>query len=98
MSIRRQAEELRKPPPLRQELQRKIEKRIMTTLIGSLARFEEAFGVAWGHNLSDQPLTELQKKWLEVWLECRSKILDHGNAQIRAAIQELGLWDIYWRA
>lgn len=65
-----------------------INKRFQTTIIGSLARFEENFGHLWGHN-SDKDLTEKQKQFLDVWEYVRTSILNHGNNQMREAIDDV---------
>jgi|694.fasta_scaffold01292_9 hypothetical protein len=65
-----------------------ISKRFQTTMIGSLARFEDAFGYLWGHN-SDKPLTDKQLEFLESWDYVRTSILNHGNNQMREAIDEI---------
>lgn len=65
-----------------------ISKRFQTTIIGSLARFENHFGYLWGHN-SDKPLTDLQKEFLDLWEFTRTSILNHGNNQMREAIDEI---------
>jgi hypothetical protein len=57
-----------------------ISKRFQTTMIGSLARFEDAFG---------KPLTDKQLEFLESWDYVRTSILNHGNNQMREAIDEI---------
>lgn len=65
-----------------------ITKRFQTTIIGSLARFEEGFGYLWGHD-SDESLTEKQKEFSDMWEYVRTSILNHGNNQMRQAIDEI---------
>jgi hypothetical protein len=65
-----------------------ITKRFQTTIIGSLARFEDTFGYLWGHN-SDKELTEKQQEFLDMWDHVRTSILNHGNNQMREAIDEI---------
>lgn len=60
-----------------------IEKRFKTTMIGSIARFEESFGYLW-ENDSDK-----QQYYDDLWEYTRNSILNHGNHQIRLAIEEL---------
>lgn len=64
-----------------------IRKKIQTTMIGSLARFEEGFGDIWGHN-TDKPSQEQIRNRM-IWERIRNEILDHGNNQIRKAISEI---------
>lgn len=65
-----------------------ITKRFQTTIIGSLARFEDAFGYLWGHD-SNQELTDKQQEFLDMWDHARTSILNHGNNQMREAIDEI---------
>ena len=65
-----------------------IEKKFKTTMIGALARFEDEFGYLWGLG-SDQPLTGSQKEWYEKWQFVRTEILNNGNNQLRACLDEI---------
>jgi hypothetical protein len=65
-----------------------IAKRFETTIIGSLARVEDNFGYLWGYN-SDKELTDKQKQFEELWEFTRTAILNHGNKQMREAIDEI---------
>lgn len=65
-----------------------INKRFQTTIIGALARMEDNFGYLWGHN-SDKPLTEKQKEFLDLWDYTRTSILNHGNHQMRNAVDDI---------
>lgn len=60
-----------------------IEKRFKTTMIGAIARFEESFGYLW-ENDSDK-----QQYYDDLWDYTRNSVLNHGNHQIRLAIEEL---------
>ena len=73
-----------------------IKKKFDTTIIGSLAAFEEKFGELWGHGLSIEELDEDQLYWREVWAEARSRILDNGNANLRAAQNEIAQYTLSW--
>lgn len=64
-----------------------IRKKIETTMIGALARFEENFGDLWGHNRDNLSQEQLRNQM--IWDKVRNEILDHGNNQIRKAISEL---------
>lgn len=63
-------------------------KRFQTTIIGSLARFEETFGYLWGHN-HDNELTPQQQEFSDMWDYVRTSILNHGNNQMREATDEI---------
>jgi len=60
-----------------------IEIKFKTTMIGSLARFEESFGHLWEEEGPDQ------QEYLDLWEYTRNSILNNGNKQMRAAINEL---------
>lgn len=74
--------------PSRKSIIHKISKHFQTSIIGSIARFEDNFGYLWGHN-SDKPLTEKQKEFLDLWEYTRTSILNHGNNKMREAIDNI---------
>ena len=59
-----------------------VKKRILTTTIGSLARFEKYFGFIWGQN--KDYLTPQEEQMLDLWEEARHEILNLGNKQMRS--------------
>lgn len=65
-----------------------VSKRFETAIIGSLARFEDTFGYLWGHS-SDKELTTQQQKFLDMWEILRTSILNHGNNQMRLALDDI---------
>ena len=73
-----------------------LKRKFDTTIIGSLAAFEERFGELWGHGLPVEELDEDQLYWREVWADTRSKILDNGNANLRAAQNEIAQYTLSW--
>ena len=73
-----------------------IKKKFDTTIIGSLAAFEEKFGELWGHGLPIAELDEDQLYWREVWADARSRILDNGNANLRASQNEIAQYTLSW--
>jgi hypothetical protein len=73
-----------------------LKKKFDTTIIGSLAAFEERFGELWGHGLPLEHLDEDQLYWRELWNEARSKILDNGNSNLRAAQNEISQYTLSW--
>ena len=73
-----------------------IKKKFDTTIIGSLAAFEERFGDLWGHGLPLEDLDEDQRYWREQWMETRFKVLDNGNSNLRAAQNEASQYTISW--
>ena len=67
-----------------------VTKRLETTMIGCLARFESTFGDLWGYNQDyDKPLNDNQEKFLDSWEYTRTSILNHGNNQIRGVIEDI---------
>ena len=73
-----------------------LKKKFDTTIICSLAAFEDRFGELWGHGLPIAELDEDQLYWREVWADARSKILDNGNANLRAAQNEIAQYTLSW--
>ena len=73
-----------------------LKKKFDTTIIGSLAAFEDRFGELWGHGLPTPELDEDQLYWREAWTDARSKILDNGNANLRAAQNEIAQYTLSW--
>tara|TARA_R100000008_G_C3563739_1_gene157825 strand:- start:333 stop:698 length:366 start_codon:yes stop_codon:yes gene_type:complete len=73
-----------------------LKKKFDTTIIGSLAAFEERFGDLWGHGLPIGELDEDQRYWRDLWMETRSKVLDNGNANLRAAQNEISQYTMSW--
>lgn len=59
-------------------------KRIETTMIGSLSKFENNFGFLWGHDIEDESLLSPEQiEFLDLWERTRNQILNNGNQQIR---------------
>lgn len=77
-------------------LKKIIEKKIMTTLIGSIALVEEHFGDLWGLGVPKDQLTKEELDFLETWEELRQAMLDHGNHQKRAAMIEVEQYETKW--
>ena len=73
-----------------------VKKKFDTTIIGALAAFEEQFGELWGHGIPEERLDEDQIYWKEAWMEARAKILDNGNANLRAAQNEISQYTLSW--
>ena len=73
-----------------------LKKKFDTTIIGSLAAFEERFGELWGHGLPLGELDEDQRYWRDMWMETRAKVLDNGNSNLRAAQNEIAQYTLSW--
>ena len=65
-------------------------------MIGSLAHFENTFGELWGHGKLDDNLTNEELYWHDKWEEVRTEILNNGNNQLRAAIDEMAEYTLTW--
>jgi len=64
-----------------------LRKKIETTMIGALARFEDGFGDVWGYNTENPTQEQIRNRI--IWDKIRNEILDHGNNQLRKGISEL---------
>lgn len=71
------------------EIYYNLEKKFQTTMIGALAKFEDAFGTLWGHNKDENELTDKELDMRDLWERTRMLILNNGNHQMRSAISEL---------
>jgi dsDNA-specific endonuclease/ATPase MutS2 len=66
-----------------------LEKRFQTTMIGSLYEFEESFGYLWGQDKEGHQLTEQEQKFRIKWEDTRNQILNNGNNQLRKCLSDL---------
>lgn len=67
-----------------------LTKRFQTTMIGALYEFEKSFGYLWGYDKPEnEPLTDKEEQFLDIWEETRNKILNNGNNQLRKAVSEI---------
>lgn len=73
-----------------QEILKNIETRLRTIMIGSLSRIEKHFGYLW--NYGDDAETKNHEIFSEKWEDLRLEILNHGNNQIRAAIDDMEMF------
>lgn len=73
-----------------------MKKKIETTMIGALSSFEKHFKFLW-ENENGSELTEDQQYMKTLYTECRSEILDKGNAQIRNVDAELNQYEMEWK-
>lgn len=80
----------------KQRLRNIVEKKLMTTCIGSVAILEKTLGELWGHGLEESQCTENQKKWRQKWNFIRNEILNNGNKQLRSFFNEIKYYDIVW--
>jgi hypothetical protein len=66
-----------------QQLINNVYKKFQTTMIGSLARFESIFGHLWEQD------SEEGDKFADMWEYARNSILNNGNKQARAAVDDI---------
>jgi hypothetical protein len=71
-----------------------ISKKFNTSMIGALASIEEEFGELWGHGKKELSRDEIY--WRTKWESLRAAILDRGNSQLRAAINEVSEYSLSW--
>lgn len=70
--------------------------KIKTSFIGSISSIENHFGFLWGHGKPEEELTESEASMREIWENARASILDNGNTQLRAAVNEISNYSINW--
>lgn len=81
----------------KENLSKIIQTKFRTTFIGALSCFEEVFGYLWGYDKKNTELTQEERDLKDKWLEIRTKILNNGNAQSRAVLNELKQYRIMWQ-
>ena len=69
---------------------------ILLEPMGIYGNSNEMFGDLWGHGLPIADLDDDQAYWRELWMETRSKVLDNGNANLRAAQNEISQYTLSW--
>ena len=72
-----------------------IERKFKTTMIGALSHFEKLFGELWGFDNSNPPGQE-EEYWHEKWQAVRTEILNNGNNQLRACLDEIAQYTMTW--
>lgn len=67
-----------------------LSKRFQTTMIGAISEFEKSFGYLWGIDKDEnEPLTDKEEKFLDLWEDTRNRVLNNGNNQLRKALSEV---------
>ena len=80
----------------KRRLMANIGKKFQTTMIGSLSKFEEEFGYFWGNDKDYSEKTKQEKELFDKWQNVRTAILNNGNNQSRAAMDEMNQYTISW--
>lgn len=78
----------------REMLKENAKKHLNTTMIGALDILEQAFGYLWGHGKHKDSLTENEKRFRRLWSSARRDILDNGNDECRALLEEIDMHDV----
>ena len=78
------------------QLRSVFRKKLTTSFIGAIARFEHHFGYLWGHQQPIARCSPEQLKSREVWNDCRNEVLDIGNNQLRGVDAELNQYGVVW--
>jgi hypothetical protein len=74
-----------------------ITKKFNTTMIGAIAEIEKCFGELWGYGKEEDQLNKNKREWRKRFTLLRTAILNNGNNQLRAAINEVGEYTIAWQ-
>lgn len=74
-----------------------ITKKFNTTMIGAVAEIEKTFGELWGQGKDEDRLTKSEREWRKRFMLLRTAILNNGNNQLRAAINEVGEYTMAWQ-
>jgi hypothetical protein len=74
----------------RKRLDKIITTKIRTCFIGAIAQFEERFSFLWQDENTSPEMKEL-------WEQARTAVLNLGNAQLRAAQNEIGKHVVEWK-
>ncbi len=78
----------------KKRLTNNVARKFKTTMIGALAEFEKAFGDLWGQNCDN--MTDEEQYWYDKWQFVRTSILNNGNNQLRAALDEISQYTLTW--
>lgn len=81
----------------RRRLQKSVETKINTTMIGAISAMEETFGFLWGQGKPKHMLTDSELEMLALKEDLRTQILNNGNNQKRAAIAEINQYEVTWQ-
>tara|TARA_R100000315_G_C5234280_1_gene145531 strand:+ start:253 stop:645 length:393 start_codon:yes stop_codon:yes gene_type:complete len=93
---KREAKEIKYKDKSKKRLSNIVNTKIKTSFIGAISSCEKNFGFLWGHGKDDDDLNEQELEMKEIWEEVRTEILDNGNTQLRAAMNEIDNYSINW--
>lgn len=92
----REVKENRYKEKSKKRLSNIVSTKIKTSFIGAISSCEEHFGFLWGHGKEEQDLDENESAMRDIWENARANILDNGNTQLRATINEINNYAISW--
>lgn len=81
----------------KQRLNKIISKKTQTCFIGAIAAFEDVFGFLWGHGKDQENLDDNEIEMRELWENARTRILNHGNQQLRSMQNEVNNNIVSWQ-
>ena len=73
-----------------------VEKRMTTSIIGSLDAVEKQWGYLWGINKKANECTSEELAMRDKWAILRKSILDNGNNQKRLVLDEVQQFTVCW--
>lgn len=73
-----------------------LRKKVTTSFVGAIAKFEEKFGRLWGHGLSLDECSDKQREFRVIWQQCRTEVFDLGNTQLGGLDSELRQYQVVW--
>ena len=92
---RRKKQQEHKSNKSKERLERALKKRMTTTMIGALDKFEKAFGYLWGSEKDDnEKLTKDEQDNWRIWGQIRKQVLDGGNNQLRSMLRDLENYEV----
>jgi hypothetical protein len=81
----------------KRRLQKVVETKINTTMIGAISAMEQKFGFLWGQGKPTSQLTDSERDMMDLKDELRTEILNNGNNQKRAAVAEINQYEVEWK-
>lgn len=80
----------------RKRFEKIVSTKMKTTFIGALSSFEKNLGFLWGQGKKDSERTEEERQLNQIWQNIRTEVLNNGNNQLRAILNELQNHSVSW--
>ena len=74
-----------------------VSKKFQTTFIGALSAFEKEFGHLWGNDKKPADRTPQEQEYYRRWQQVRTVVLNNGNNNARAVLNELRQYSMTWQ-